>query len=127
METQIQQVPVWDDELYLELHRGCYTSHADQKRYNRDCEKLLYEAELWNAIATLTLDHSYPKDDLEQAWKKVLFNQFHDILPGSSIPQVFVDANRDWESAKQTATEHLHIALDAIASAIDISSSSHLR
>ncbi|ABW31322.1 alpha-mannosidase [Acaryochloris marina] len=120
VETQIQQVPVWDDELYLELHRGCYTSHADQKHYNRDCEKLLYEAELWNAIATLTLDHSYPKDDLEQAWKKVLFNQFHDILPGSSIPQVFVDANCDWESAKQTATEHLHIALDAIASAIDI-------
>lgn len=119
VETQIQQVPVWDDELYLELHRGCYTSHADQKRYNRDCEKLLYEAELWNGIATLTLDHPYPKDDLEQAWKKVLFNQFHDILPGSSIPQVFVDANRDWESAKQTATEHLHIALDAIASAID--------
>lgn len=119
VESQIQQVPVWDDELYLELHRGCYTSHADQKRYNRDCEGLLYEAELWNAIATLILDHTYPKDDLEQTWKKVLFNQFHDILPGSSIPQVFVDANRDWDSAQQTATEHLHIALDAIAGAID--------
>ncbi|WP_299488960.1 alpha-mannosidase [Acaryochloris sp. IP29b_bin.137] len=119
VEAQIQQVPVWADELYLELHRGCYTSHADQKRYNRECERLLYEAELWSAIATLTLEHPYPHDDLEQAWKQVLFNQFHDILPGSSIPQVFVDANRDWEAAKQSATQHLQTALKAIATAID--------
>lgn len=121
VDSQIQQVPVWDDELYLELHRGCYTSHADQKRYNRECERLLYEAELWSAIATLTLGHAYPKDDLEQAWKKVLFNQFHDILPGSSIPQVFVDANRDWEAAQQSAAQHLHTALNAIATAINCS------
>jgi alpha-mannosidase len=118
LQSQIQSVPVWEDELYLELHRGCYTSHADQKRYNRDCEGLLYEAELWSAIATLTLNHPYPHTDLEQAWKKVLFNQFHDILPGSSIPQVFVDANRGWEAAKQSASEHLQAALEAITTAI---------
>jgi len=119
VESQMEQVPVWDDELYLELHRGCYTSHADQKRYNRDCEGLLYEAELWSAIATLTLDHPYPHADLEQAWKKVLFNQFHDILPGSSIPQVFVDANQGWEAAQQSATQYLQEALNAIAMSID--------
>lgn len=120
VESQINQVPIWEDELYLELHRGCYTSHADQKRYNRECERLLYEAELWSAIATLTLARPYPQDDLEQAWKKVLFNQFHDILPGSSIPQVFVDANRDWEAAKQSATDHLQTALSAIAASIHL-------
>ena len=120
VEDQIQQVPVWEDELYLELHRGCYTSHADQKRYNRDCERLLYEAELWSAIATLTLNRPYPQDQLEQAWKKVLFNQFHDILPGSSIPQVFVDANQDWEAAQHSAAEHLQVAVDAIATAINL-------
>lgn len=119
VESKIQQVPDWEDELYLELHRGCYTSHADQKRYNRACERLLYQAELWSAIATLTLDHPYPKEALEQAWKQVLFNQFHDILPGSSIPQVFVDANRDWEAAQQSATAHLQSALMAISTAID--------
>ncbi|WP_299411079.1 alpha-mannosidase [Acaryochloris sp. IP29b_bin.148] len=117
--AQIKAVPVWGDELYLELHRGCYTSHADQKRYNRECEGLLYEAELWNAIATRILDHPYPQADLEQAWKKVLFNQFHDILPGSSIPQVFVDANRDWEAAQQSASQHLQRGLTAIAAAVD--------
>ena len=120
VDSQIKQVPVWEDELYLELHRGCYTSHADQKRYNRECEGLLYEAELWSAIAALTLDHPYPHDPLEQAWKKVLFNQFHDILPGSSIPQVFVDANRDWEAAKQSAAEQLQGALAAIAASINV-------
>lgn len=120
VESQMEPVPVWDDELYLELHRGCYTSHADQKRYNRDCEGLLYEAELWGAIATLTVDRPYPHDDLERAWKKVLFNQFHDILPGSSIPQVFVDANQEWEAAEQSATKHLQEALTAIATSINL-------
>ena len=118
VQTQAPDLPVWQDELYLEFHRGCYTSHADQKRFNRRCEHLLCEAELFAAIATLTLDRPYPQAELEQAWKQVLFNQFHDILPGSSIPQVFVDANRDWQAAEETASHHLDTALGAIAQAI---------
>ncbi|NJK41611.1 MAG: alpha-mannosidase [Acaryochloridaceae cyanobacterium SU_2_1] len=118
VESQLSQLPVWNDELYLELHRGCYTSHADQKRANRRCEGLLYEAELWSAIATLTLAQPYPQESLEAAWKKVLFNQFHDILPGSSIPQVFVDANQSWLAAEQLGSQCLNQALGAIATAI---------
>lgn len=87
------QFPIWNDELYLEFHRGCYTTHADQKRWNRFCEGLLYQAELFASLATLSAGTAYPQEQLEAAWKKVLFNQFHDILPGSSIPQVYVDAN----------------------------------
>ena len=120
VEAEAQNVPVWNDELYLEFHRGCYTSHADQKRYNRRCEHLLTEAELFSSIAALAADRPYPKAELEQAWKKVLFNQFHDILPGSAIPEVFVDANRDWEAAEQVATQCVEEALDAIASRITL-------
>ena len=114
-EAKLPSPPVWNDELYLEYHRGCYTSHADQKLYNRQCETVLMEAELWSAIATLISDSPYPKLELELAWKKVLFNQFHDILPGSAIPQVFVDANQDWEFSLQTGLELRKKALDAIA------------
>ncbi len=107
-------LPQWNDELYLELHRGCYTTHADQKRYNRRCEDLLYEAELWATLAQRLVQHPYPKAQLEQAWKMVLFNQFHDILPGSAIPEVFEDANCSWREAKSIAEEQLSLAVRQI-------------
>jgi len=111
---QEPDLPIWRDELYLELHRGCYTTHGDQKRFNRQCEVMLYQAELFAALATATTDAPYPREALEQAWKAVLLNQFHDILPGSSIPEVFADANPQWQSAleqgyacRQRALTHL--------------------
>ena len=125
IEAQAEQAPVWDDELYLEYHRGCYTSHADQKAYNRRCEHLLVEAELFSAVATLVAAQPYPHIELEHAWKQVLFNQFHDILPGSAIPSVFEDANRDWQAAEQTATRCLDLALGAIAHAIQFPAPPH--
>jgi alpha-mannosidase len=114
--------PVWNDELYLEFHRGCYTTHADQKRWNRRCEELLYQAELFASLATLSAGVAYPKSDLEAAWKKVLFNQFHDILPGSSIPSVFVEANQAWREVEQVGSEVLGQSLRAIASQIALPS-----
>ncbi|ASC70664.1 Mannosylglycerate hydrolase [Halomicronema hongdechloris C2206] len=107
-------LPVWHNELYLELHRGCYTTHADQKWYNRRCEDLLYQAELFSSLATLLTDHAYPKAELETAWKQVLFNQFHDILPGSAIPDVFQTANDTWQTALATAKRLLDQALATI-------------
>lgn len=112
-------LPIWDDELYLEFHRGCYTTHADQKQWNRHCESLLYQAELFASLATLTAGRQYPKAELETAWKQVLFNQFHDILPGSSIPQVFVDANQGWIAAEQAGEQILAESLRAIAAQIN--------
>jgi alpha-mannosidase len=120
LESTAQAVPVWQDELYLEFHRGCYTTHADQKRWNRCCESLLYQAELFASLATLTAGKAYPKAELEAAWKKILFNQFHDILPGSSIPEVFEDANRDWSEVKQVGTQILQASLQAIAAQITL-------
>lgn len=118
-------IPIWDDELYLEFHRGCYTTHADQKRYNRRCEGLLYQAELFASLATISAKVSYPKIELEQSWKKLLFNQFHDILPGTSIPEVFVDANQDWQEVERVGAEILQKSLNAIASQISLPPAPH--
>ncbi|WP_083602485.1 glycoside hydrolase family 38 C-terminal domain-containing protein [Hydrococcus rivularis] len=112
--------PIWNDELYLEFHRGCYTTHADQKSYNRRCEGLLYQAELWASLATIILGQAYPKTELEDAWKKVLFNQFHDILPGTSIPEVFVEANETWQEVERVGQKVLNKSLSAIASQITL-------
>ena len=118
------QFPIWQNELYLELHRGCYTVRAEQKRFNRRCERLLYAAELWSTLAEVIcqddfislivagissmaipevtdLENVNAQQIIDLAWKKVLFNQFHDILPGTSIPEVFTEANRDWEKANR--------------------------
>jgi alpha-mannosidase len=80
-------VPVWRGELYFEMHRGTLTSQLKTKLGNRRCERLLVEAELWAATLGLSAD----VDDL---WKRTLTQQFHDILPGSSIAWVHQDAER---------------------------------
>ncbi|MCC5605839.1 alpha-mannosidase [Nostoc sp. CHAB 5834] len=113
--------PTWNDELYLEFHRGCYTTHADQKRWNRRCENLLYEAELFATLATVSCGVIYPKAEIEAAWKQVLFQQFHDILPGSSITQVYTDALPEWQQVEQMGTKILQESLLAIASHITLS------
>ncbi|NMF85215.1 alpha-mannosidase [Nodosilinea sp. P-1105] len=110
----------WPDELYLELHRGCYTTHGDQKWYNRRCEDTLFQAELWATLATIQGLRPYPRTELETAWKQVLFNQFHDILPGSSIPEVFEDANQTWQAALDTGNRLLQEALEAIAQSLPL-------
>jgi len=81
-------------ELYLEVHRGTYTSQARTKRGNRKCELALREAEMWSAAAAAVHGRPYPARELERAWKKVLLNQFHDILPGSSIARVYQQAEK---------------------------------
>ncbi len=79
------RIPVWRGELYFETHRGTLTSQLRTKLGNRRCERLLVEAELWAA----TLGRSAGVDDL---WREVLTQQFHDILPGSSIAWAHADA-----------------------------------
>lgn len=118
-------LPTWNNELYLEFHRGCYTTHADQKQYNRHCGRLLYEAELFASIATLTTAASYPQLELETAWKQVLFNQFHDILPGSAIPEVYEDADRAWKEAATISQRIVLTALKSIASRISLPTPPH--
>ena len=113
-------LPIWKDELYLEFHRGCYTTRADQKRQNRRCEELLYQAELLCAIATICTGAVYPQSELESAWKQILFNQFHDILPGSAIAQVYTDANLAFAEVDRACRHLLLQSLDAIAARISL-------
>ncbi|BAY12554.1 alpha-mannosidase [Calothrix sp. NIES-2098] len=112
--------PVWEDELYLEFHRGCYTTHGDQKRWNRRCESLLYQAELFATLAKISCGVEYAKAEIETAWKQLLFQQFHDILPGSSITEVYVDALPEWQQVEQVGTKILQDSLLAIASHITL-------
>ncbi len=119
-----QLLPVWKDELYLEFHRGCFTTHADQKRSNRHCEDLLYQAELWSALACIVTKKSYPdalKLQIEMAWKQTLFNQFHDIIPGTAIEPVYVTANAGWAEVERVTTGIISDALSDICDRINIS------
>ncbi len=115
----------WNDELYLEFHRGCYTTHGDQKRLNRACETRLRETELWSSLAAISVENLYSKVSIEESWKQVLFNQFHDILPGTSIYQAFETANKAWYNVYQHSEEFALIARRAIASSIQTLSSPH--
>lgn len=86
------RLPVWDGELYLELHRSTLTTQAETKRGNRRCEQLLAAAEFMTSALPL---ETYPSAQFDFLWKKLLSNQFHDILPGSSIPEVYEDTRND--------------------------------
>ena len=103
-----EQAPVWAGELYLELHRGTYTSQAKTKQGNRRSESLLHEAELWAATAAVhgAGGYTYPYEQLEALWKTVLLHQFHDILPGSSIAWVHREARETYA--------RVHAELDGI-------------
>jgi alpha-mannosidase len=124
-QSNINQIPMWDDELYLEFHRGCYTTHSDQKRWNRYSEKLLYQAELFASIASIKYGVEYPKEKIEATWKKVLFNQFHDILPGSSITEVYEDALPEWQEVEKNGSSILNTSLQTIISQIILPPAPH--
>jgi alpha-mannosidase len=103
-------IPVWNDELYFEYHRGVYTTQAETKRNNRKSEVLLLNAEKFASLAHLR-GKPYAHRDLTEAWKLVLFNQFHDILPGSSVAPVYGDAARDYQLARYIGQEVLEDSL----------------
>lgn len=97
---QSRDLAVWNGELYLEYHRGTLTSQAAVKRANRECEFLLRDAELLCCFRDDFPDQ-YPAERLERNWKIVLLNQFHDILPGSSVVEVYEEAARDYAEVRQ--------------------------
>ncbi|MEU8781902.1 glycoside hydrolase family 38 C-terminal domain-containing protein [Streptomyces sp. NPDC048637] len=111
--------PVWSGELYLEFHRGTYTSQAKTKQGNRRSEHLLREAELWAATAAVRAgadaSYAYPYDALDRLWKTVLLHQFHDILPGSSIAWVHREARATYAAVEAELTGIIETALGALA------------
>jgi alpha-mannosidase len=111
-------LPVWNDELYLEYHRGVYTTQTAHKRNMRDSEEWMLDAEKWSAIAWLG-GAKYPQEKLNEAWKKVLFNQFHDLAAGSGIGDIYEDAQRDYDVVHWTAEDATRNAMDAIAAQVN--------
>jgi alpha-mannosidase len=104
LEEQSADLPTWNNELYLETHRGTYSTHAKIKKENRECENLIYSSELLSTLAMLFGKNSaarrYPKQKLEDAWKKLLLNQFHDVITGTSIADVYKDAQQDYQDIR---------------------------
>jgi len=97
-------------ELYFELHRGTYTSQSRTKRLNRMAQQALREAEMWSVAAG-----DYPAEVLDTQWKKVLLNQFHDILPGSSIDWVYEETERDLTDVAFNAARVVARAIKKVA------------
>ncbi len=114
-------------ELYFELHRGTYTSQSRTKRLNRLAQQALREAEMWSVAAA----GSYPSTELSALWQRLLLNQFHDILPGSSIDWVYKEAERDLEDVTKRATDIGEAAMSAIVrkgeGSVAFNSTSHPR
>ncbi len=115
-------LPVWDGELYLEYHRGTYTSQAWIKRANRKAEIQYHNAE-WAATLNNVLRRGteYPQQELNAGWEKILFNQFHDILPGSSIRDVYEDSARDYEEIFSIADRTIHQSISSIIDHLSVS------
>jgi alpha-mannosidase len=111
-------LPVWNDELYLEYHRGVFTTQAEHKRHMREAEEQLLNAEKISSLAWLD-GASYPNERLSEAWKKVLFNQFHDLAAGSGIGVIYQDASRDYDVVRWTAREASIRSFHRIASEIN--------
>lgn len=108
----------WKGELYFEMHRGTYTSQAANKKSNRECEFLMRDVE-WLSCFHPAYPASYPAGEIEKAWKLVLLNQFHDIIPGSSVKEVYDDSKKDYEEVAKIGGAILDGALRAIGETLD--------
>jgi len=92
-----QRTPKWVGELYLEFHRGTYTSMAKNKKFNRECEFLCQEAETLSVLDMVNCGGEFDDKTLRESWKTILLNQFHDIIPGSSIKEVYDDSDAQYK------------------------------
>jgi alpha-mannosidase len=119
MDEDAARFPVWYGELYLEYHRGTLTTVAKNKANNRRAERMLRELEYLHAMALATTPGAvYPAEKLNEFWELVLINQFHDILPGTSIPEVYKDSDAEYGmlfSTLQSPNGLWHSAAQAIA------------
>jgi len=109
------RLPMWRGELYLEFHRGTYTSNARNKKNNRDSEFLMLDSELLSVAAGLLCGVEFPKEVLHELWETVLVNQFHDIIPGSSIREVYEQCDKEYAELRKICAEIRENAMKKIA------------
>lgn len=134
MDSTEQYIHTWDGELYLEYHRGTYTSQAHNKKMNRQAELRYRQAEWLDTLAYLQNGswESERQKNFQQGWKIILRNQFHDIIPGSSIKEVYADSAAEYKEAFALVEENeqktAEVLIDKNNKSITVfNSSSHAR
>lgn len=112
------ELPAWHGDLYLELHRGTYTTHGRNKRNNRKAEILYREAEVWNTLAAPVMQEERAdaiRNDLNEGWKLILLNQFHDIIPGSAITETYETSEKEYREIFGKGNTGLSQGLESLA------------
>jgi alpha-mannosidase len=112
------QVPTWDGELYFQYHRGVFTTQAETKRRIRRAEELVLNSEKFSSLASL-YGRAYPQEGMERNWKNLLFDHFHDIMPGSGIAVNYLDAKRNLENVDRIANDFTMDSLREIAAHVN--------
>jgi alpha-mannosidase len=115
------QVPTWTGELYFQYHRGVFTTQADTKQRIRKSEETLLNAEKFASLASL-YGGPYPQEQMERAWKRLLFDHFHDIMPGSGIAVNYLDAKRNLDDVQRVGRDIIETSLGEIAARINTQS-----
>lgn len=110
-----RSLPLWSGELYVEIHRGTYTTNVAVKSAMAEAEKSLFVAEALASIASIVSSYRVDKERLDRLWKLTLFNQFHDIIPGSSIKEVYDNAMED---LKTVIEESRRVVEEAVKSLV---------
>jgi len=112
------QVPVWNDELYFQYHRGVFTTQSETKRRIRRSEGTLLNAEKLASLAKLE-QKPYPQEEMQRAWKRLLFDHFHDIMPGSGIAVNYLDAERNLRDVRRVGNNIIDDSLGEISAQVD--------
>ena len=112
-------LPKWQGELYLEFHRGTYTSIARNKKNNRNCEFLMLDAEALSVMLGKLRGDKFPKEELHGAWETLLTNQFHDIIPGSSIKEVYERSDIEYAGIREITSNIRNNVFEYVASNVD--------
>ena len=115
---ELKRTPRWVGELYLEYHRGTYTSMAKNKKNNRRAEFMLHNAELLSSAHGVLCGGKYPKKELDESSEIIALNQFHDIIPGSSIEAVYDRSDKDYAKLSETLGEIIGNKIDAVSANI---------
>lgn len=111
--------PKWNGELYFEYHRGVYTTIGRNKWCNRKSEFLFQNAEMISVLSKILKNTKYPKEKLNIGWEKILVNQFHDIIPGSSIRQVYDDSEKDYKEIFSIGESVLLSGIESVSDCLE--------
>jgi alpha-mannosidase len=111
-------IPTWKSEMYFEYHRGVMTTQANHKRNMRDSEEQAINAEKYASLAWLE-GKPYPGNELTEAWKKITFNDFHDLAAGSGIGVIYKEAQKDFDDVRWATNEISEQALKTISAGVD--------